>query len=134
MEKVLEASELSDWLRQRCQAEGLSYRQVAARAKVSHTTISTILKGKRPSATTLVKLAKAFSGEGQNQKGMLEDYLLVLGGYRSKRPEVALKEPLARVLDKLSQFDEAELGVVEHFVDFFATLGNGAKSWKGPDH
>lgn len=129
MTNVLEASDMAAWLEQRCRAERLSYRQAAAKAGLSHTTIATIRTGMRPSAATIVKLAKAFSAEGPNHKGVLEDHLLSLCGYRSSRPEVTQSEPLARLLDKLSQFDEEKLKLIEYFVDFSATLGDGTKPW-----
>lgn len=126
----LRVPELATWLEKRCRAERLSYRQAAAKAGLSHATIAAIRKGARPSAATIVKLAKAFSDDGPNQKGVLEDHLLSLCGYRSSRPEVTLNEPLARVLDKLSNFDEEKLKLIEYFIDFSATLGNGDQPWR----
>ncbi len=126
----LEAPTLAGWLEQRCRAEGLSYRRAAAKAGISHATIAAIKNGARPSAATIVKLAKAFSADGPKQKAVLEDYLLGLCGYRSSRPEVPLSEPLARLLDKLAQFDEERLKLIEYFVDFSATLGNGHNPWR----
>lgn len=125
---------LAKWLEQRCHDEGLSYRQAAAKTGVSHATIATIRKGIRPSADTIVKLARAFSEGGQHQTAILEDYLLVLCGYRSHQQEAEFSEPLARLLDKLMKCDEKELELIEYFVDFSATLGNGHKSWKGRSH
>jgi len=111
-------SPLGYWLRERCQADGLSLRKAAAKAGVSHATISDIINGGRPSAATAVKLAKAFSGNGQHQKASLEDFLLTLCGYRSDRAEGRLREPLARLIDKLSEFSDAQLEIMEHFSDF----------------
>ena len=117
-------SSLGYWLRERCQAEGLSLRKAAARAGVSHATISDIISGGRPSAATVVKLAKAFSGNGQHQKAALEDFLLSLCGYRSDRAEGRLREPLARLMDKLSEFSDAQLEIMEHFADFVTKSGD----------
>ena len=124
------AADLAAWLDKKCRTEGLSYRQAAAKAKLSHATIAAIRKGSKPSGATIVKLAKAFSPEGTNQYGMLEDYLLGLCGFRSRRPETVLNEQLARLLDKLSKLDEKRLGLIEYFVDFSATLGDGSQAWR----
>jgi transcriptional regulator with XRE-family HTH domain len=125
-----EAINLATWLEQRCREEGLSYRQAAAKAGISHASIAGIRKGARPSAATIVKLARAFADEGSNQKVVLEDYLLGLCGYRSTRPEITRSEPLARLMDKLSQCDAERLKLIEYFVDFSATLGDGKKPWR----
>ncbi|MBA7527636.1 hypothetical protein ES705_19812 [subsurface metagenome] len=122
-----EAPTLAAWLEERCRVERLSYRQAAAKAMVSHATISAIRKGARPSAAIIVKLAKAFSADGSNQRGVLEDHLLGLCGYRSERSEIKLSEPLARLLDRLSQFDDEQLNAIEHIIEFSARLGN--KTW-----
>lgn len=127
-----EAPNLATWLEQRCREEKLSYRKAATKAGISHATIAQIRKGTRPSAAIVVKLAKAFSNGGSNQKGVLEDYLLGLCGYRSHRQEeVSFSEPVARLLDKLVRCDPRRLELIEYFVDFSATLGNGQKPWKG---
>lgn len=113
--------DLAMWLEKRRNAEGLSLRKVAARTGVSHATIAEIINGDRPSAATIVKLAAAFAGDGQHQRAALEDLLLTLSGYKSK-PE-ALSEPLGRLMDKMSHFNEAQLAVIEEFADFVAKLG-----------
>jgi transcriptional regulator with XRE-family HTH domain len=135
MEDVLEASKipvnpespsLAKWLEERCRKEGLSSRQAAAKVGVSHATIASIKKGIRPSYATIMKLANAFSNNGEHQRAALENHLLNLCGYRSGNvTEVKSSEPLARLMDKLSKLDEGRLKVVESFVDFSATLGNG---------
>jgi transcriptional regulator with XRE-family HTH domain len=109
---------LASWLEDRCRKEHLSLREAAARADVSHTTIAEILNGARPSAETISKLAKAFAGDGRHQREALEDLLLTLSGYRSNRTEGELREPLARLMDKLSQLSDAQLEIMEHFADF----------------
>ena len=117
-----EVPTLSLWLGERCKDEGLSYRKVAARAGVSHATIASIKNGNRPSAATVVKLAAAFGGNGQHQRMATEDILLSLCGYKSKKSE-DISEPLGRLLDKVSHFDESQIKVIEQFVDFVAKVG-----------
>lgn len=124
-----EPATLAQWLEQRCKDEKLSYRQAARKGGVSHATIASIRKGARPSAATVVKLAKAFGNDGNNQKAALEDHLLSLCGYRSERTAPVLSEPLARLLDKLSHFSEEQLKAIEHIIEFSVSLGN--KSWRG---
>lgn len=116
---------LGRWLEQKSREEGLtSLRQVAARTGVSHTTVRDILNSTRPSAETIRKLAKAFGGNGDKEKLALEDHLLVLAGYRTPRPEGEdLGQPLARLIDRLSQFSEPQLNLMEHFADFISKTG-----------
>jgi len=113
---------LADWLEGRCREEHLSLREAAARADLSHTTIAEILNGARPSGETIRKLAKAFGGGGNHQRGALEDLLLTLSGYRSNRTGGQLSEPLARLMDKLSRLSDDQLEVMEHFADFIVKV------------
>lgn len=115
---------LSVWLEKRCKDEGLSYRKAAAMTGVSHATIAEIINGNRPSAATIVKLASAFSGNGQHQKAVLEDLLLSLCGYKSKQSEEEVSEPLGRLMDKVSHLNDAQLSIVEQFADFVAKIGD----------
>jgi len=116
-------STLGGWLQERCQKEGLSLRQAAAKAGLSHATIDDIRKGGGASAETIRKLAQAFGGDGREMLA-LEDKLLVLSGYRSERPEGEdLSEPVARLLDRLSQFSEPQLKLMERFAEFIAGIG-----------
>ena len=112
---------LKQWLEERCQTEHLSLRQAGAKAGLSHATIADIINGARPSADTIKKLAGAFGGNGQLQRIAVEDELLVLSGYRSERPDGEMSEPVARLLDKLTHFSEAQLKVMEHFADFISS-------------
>ena len=66
----------SKWLEERCQEERLSYRQAAARAGLSHSTIAKAFNGARPAADTIKRLAAAFSNDSPRQRVTLEDYLL----------------------------------------------------------
>ncbi len=124
-----EPATLAKWLEKRCKDEKLSYRKAASKAGVSHATIAAIRKGTRPSAATVVKLAEAFGNDGRNQKAALEDHLLGLCGYRSERTDPAPREPLARLLDRLSHFSDEQLKAIENIIDFSVTLGN--QPWRG---
>jgi len=115
-------SNLGEWLKAKCDEERLSLRQVAKKAGVSHQTIAGLMNGKKALPQTIKRLAKAF-GNDHHQTIALEDKLLSLAGYRTERPEEALSEPLARLLDKLSDFDVAQLGIVEQFTDFISKTG-----------
>ena len=110
---------LGQWLQERCQSEHLSLRKAAAETGLSHAAIAAIRKGARPSAVTIKKLVAAFS-DGKNQRLALEDKLLVLAGYRTERPREKLSEPLAQLIDKVREFDEAQIKVMGHFADFLA--------------
>jgi len=109
------------WLRQRCEKEGLSLRQAAAKTGLSHTTISQMLNGGSASPDSIRKLAEAFGGNGQ-LRFVLEDKLLVLAGCRSYRPGEKFSEPLAQVLDKIGQFSESQLKVMSRFADFLSEM------------
>ena len=114
---------LSGWLQDRCQKEGLSLRQASMRTGLSHATIADIIKGTRPSPETIRKLAQAFSQSGDHHRLALEDKLLVLAGFRSERPEEKdVTEPMARLLDQISEFDEARLKIMSRFADFIAAM------------
>lgn len=118
---------LAAWLEKRCKDEKLSYRKAASKAHISHATIAAIKKGNRPSAAIIVKLASAFSDSGLHQRGAVEDLLLRLCGYRSKQDGVEISEPLGRMIDKVSHFNEAQLKIIEQFADFIAKAGEN--SW-----
>ena len=112
---------IGQWLKARCQKEGLSLRQAASKTGLSHATIRDIINGAQASPHTIKKLATAFGGDGRRRL-VLEDKLLTLAGYRSQRPKDELNEPLAGLVDKLSQFSEPQLKLVEHFADFLAEM------------
>ncbi len=123
MDKVDAGECLGGWLKGICQEERLSLRQAAAKTGLSHVTISDIIAGKRPSGETILRLATAFSCDGAHQRLVLEDKLLTLAGYRSGRPEeAALSEPVARLLDKVSRLNEAQLKIMERFADFVSEM------------
>ncbi len=114
--------DLGGWLEEKCQSEGLSLRQAAAKTGLSHATIREIINGGSASPESIRKLARAFGGDGRHGLA-LEDKLLILAGCRTPRPEgEELSEPLARLIDKLSQFKETQLKIVGHFVDFLGEM------------
>jgi len=115
------ADGLSKWLRERCKQEGLSLRQAAAKTGLSHATIRDIMNGGGASPETIRKLVRAFGGDGRVGLA-LEDELLVLAGYRRHRPDEKLAEPIAELLDRLSQMREPQLRMMAHFADFLAEM------------
>ena len=110
---------LSEWLEDRCHREHLSLRKAAAKTGLSHATIRDIINGSGATPETIRKLVAAFGG-GENQRFALEGKLLVLAGYRTERPREKLSEPLAQLIDKVREFDEAQIKVMGHFADFLA--------------
>jgi transcriptional regulator with XRE-family HTH domain len=116
---------IAGWLTQKCREQHLSLRQAAAKASISHTTLTKIKNGSRPTAATISKLAEAFSNDGPSQRAALEDHLLTLCGYRTTYPEETERsEPLARLIDKLSKFDDEQLRLMEILVDFCTSIGD----------
>ena len=113
------ASNLGEWLKAKCDGDRLSLRQVAKKAGLSHQTIAGLMDGKRALPQTIKRLAKAFSDD-HHQTIALEDKLLCLAGYRTERPEEELSEPVARLLDKLGQFNQSQLMIMEQFADFIS--------------
>lgn len=118
---------LKEWLEEKCQSERLSLRKAGIKASLSHATIADIMKGARPSVETIKKLAVAFGGDGHRQALAVEDKLLTLCGFRSERPE-EVSEPLACLLDKLSEFTESQLKVMERFAEFLSAMASEEKS------
>jgi transcriptional regulator with XRE-family HTH domain len=102
----------------------LSYRQAAARAGLSHSTIYDIINGARPSADTIKKLAAAFSNDGYHYKRALEIALLYRCGYLLAEPEITLSEPVARLVDKIGPFTTDQLELMVQFADYIAKVGN----------
>ena len=120
---------IATWLEERCREESLSLRKASAKTSLSHATIADIIKGVHPSPETIKKLAVAFSTSGNNHKLALEDKLLILAGYRSERPkEKELTEPMARLLDRLSEFNEPQLKVMARFAEFLTEMQNDIKT------
>ena len=62
-------------------------------------------------------MARYFGGDGRRRL-MLEDQLLVLAGYRAEIPEEdELSEPMARLMDTVSQFSESQIEILNRFAD-----------------
>lgn len=116
----MQPTNVGEWLRARCQEEGLSLRQAAAKTGLSHVTIADIMNGTQASPQTIRKLAMSFGGDG-HQGQVLEDKLLTLAGFRSQRVG-ELSEPMAELMDKLSQFSEPQLKLMGHFADFISKV------------
>lgn len=113
---------LGSWLEEKCKNEGLSLRQAAAKTGLSHSTLADIRKGNsNVSGETIKKLARYFGGDG-TRRLVLEDQLLVLAGYRTERPEDELSEPIARLMDTLSQFNKQQLKIMACFGEFLAEI------------
>ncbi len=130
MQSVSKTPSLATWLAGRCKQEKLSYRTAAARTGISHGTIAAIIKGVRPSAVTIGKLAKAFGTNGQNHVAELEDELLGLCGYRSAHPVTRASGPVSILRYKLVTLNDAQLKLVESFVNYCAMPGTELKLWK----
>ncbi len=132
---------LALWLEDRLRSGHLSLRQAAAKTGLSHATIADILNGQRPYPETVMKLARAFGGDGQ-QRLALEDHLLVLAGYRTERHEEELSESMAELMDRVRKFDEPQLKIMVRFADFLieieskqkVALEKGLGAWKNKNH
>lgn len=111
---------VGQWLKEKCDSEKLSLRQTAAKTGLSHATIGDIIKGCRPSPSTIAKLAKAFGGNGYHGLA-LQDKLLTLAGLRSQQKE-KVPEPIAQLLDKLTGFNQAQLRMMSRFADFISEM------------
>jgi len=114
---------LGSWLEEKCKSEGLSLRQAAVKTGLSHSTLANIRKGNsNVSGETIKKLARYFGGDGTRGRLVLEDRLLVLAGYRTERRKDELSEPMARLMDILSQFSKQQLKIIAHFAEFLAEM------------
>lgn len=114
-------SGLGQWLRDKCQQEQMSLRETGERTGLSHATIQVIMKGGRPSAETVRKLAHAFSKDGSNHRLALEDELLTRAGYRSPSANM-LSEPVAELVDIITDFNEPQLKVLREFAIYLIKL------------
>lgn len=111
------------WLEEKCKSEGLSLRQAAAKTGLSHSTLANIRQGNtKVRGETIKKLARYFSGDGTRKRLVLEDRLLVLAGYRTERPEDGPSEPMARLMDTVSQFSKQQFKIIAHFAEFLAEM------------
>ncbi len=115
-------SGFGQWLKEMCQKQGFSLRQVAAKTGLSHGTIEGLIKGASPAPETIKRLAHSFAGDG-NERLALEDSLLILAGYRTQRPEGQdLSQPLARLLDRVAHFDEVKLKLMADFAEYLTRM------------
>ena len=116
------SSGLGAWLKDKCAKENLSLRQAADKTGLSHATVAQVIKSNSASPSTIKKLAQAFGGNGVSRL-TLEDQLLMLAGYRSEHPDgTEPTEAMARVLDRLGQFDERKLKILSRFADFLCEM------------
>lgn len=113
---------IGEWLDEQCKQRGLSLRQAADKTGLSHATIRDIRNNGTASAESIRKLAQTFGGDN-HEKLALEDKLLVLAGYRTPRPEgEELSQPLARLMDLVSGFSEAQLKLMARFAEFLSEM------------
>ena len=113
---------LGEWLQQKCRKEGLSLREAGRKAGLSHSTIRDIISGHSiPFPETIRKLARAFT-DGHHSAVALENTMLVLAGHVTEREAKELSEPMARLLDIISDFSEPQLKVMTRFADFLADM------------
>lgn len=120
----MQTSGVGEWLKERCQREGLSLREAGAKADLSHGTIEGIIKGACPAPETIKKLARAFGGNGQQQTLALEDSLLILAGYRTERPD-DISQALGRLIDLVTDFDDTRLKLMGDFAEYLARMEQG---------
>ncbi len=113
---------LGQWLEERCHREHLSLRQTAARTGLSHTTISDVFRGNHPSPETIRKLARGFAGDGTNEMLALEDQLLILGGYRTPRPEEKVSVAMATLMDRVRGLSQPQLEMMVSFAGFLREI------------
>lgn len=114
---------MGSWREDRCRKEGLSLCEAATKIGLSHATIGDIMKSSRACPETIRKLAQTFSQSGGHHRFALEDKLLTLAGYRSKRPQQQdISETLARLMDIVSEFSEANLKIMVWFAEFIAEI------------
>lgn len=115
---------LGDCLRAKCRTEGWSLRQAGIKTGISHTTMAAIVNGSRSvSAVTVKKLAQAFSASGGHHRGVMEDELLILAGYRPRRPKGQdLSQPQAQLLDAASGLTERQIRLLISLGEFMAEL------------
>lgn len=97
-------------------------RRAVTKTGLSHATIGDTINGGSVSSESIKKLAQAFGGDG-NERLALEDTLLVLASHRTRRPEgQELSQPLARLMDIVSRFNEPQLKLMAHFAEFLAKM------------
>lgn len=118
----MEEQNIGQWLQERCMAEHLSFREAATKTGLSHATIRDAIYVGHPSPQTIIKLAQAFAN-GTKEQLALEDYLLVLAGHRTPRPDEGFNEPLAQLLDAVRGFNEPRLKLMKDVANFIVEIG-----------
>ncbi len=118
---VQSVQSLAQWLKERCKKEGLSLREAARKAGLSHATIAGIVRGRRASPKTIRQLAAVFAPYGINQRLALEDHLLILAGCRTPR-EGERTEAWGQLLDTLLLLNERQIEWVERFAHFLSEI------------
>jgi len=120
--ELIKADGLGQWLQQECDSHHLSLRGAGEKTGLSHSTIRDIVNGNTPNPDTIKKLAIAFSSGDHHEKA-LEDKLLILAGHRTERQEENISEPLARLLDIISDFSNEQVKMMTRFADFLRNMG-----------
>lgn len=118
MEK--QTSGVGEWLKERCQREGLSLREAGVKTGLSHGTIESVIGGNSPSPETIKKLARAFGGNSQ-QGLALEDSLLIMAGYRTERSG-DMSQALGRLIDLVADFDDTRLKLMGDFAEYLERM------------
>ena len=117
---------LAGWLQRKCDEEHLSLRGAGEKIGVSNGTIASVLRGKRPSVDTIDKLAIAFSSNGQYERTSLKDWMLSKCGYRNNNEKGEMRQPIARLMDKVTNFNDEQLKIMEQFAEFINRSGFSA--------
>ncbi|KKN86953.1 hypothetical protein LCGC14_0262220 [marine sediment metagenome] len=113
---------IGEWLEEQCKGQGLSLRQAADKTGLSHATIRDIRHNGAASPESIKKLAIAFGGDNHEMLA-LEDKLLVLAGYRTSRSQgEEPSQPMARLMDLVAGFSEAELKLMARFAGFLSGM------------
>ncbi|MBA7716538.1 hypothetical protein ES703_125611 [subsurface metagenome] len=113
---------IGEWLDEQCNRQGLSLRQAADKTGLSHATIRGIRNNGSASPLSIKKLAEAFGGDN-NERLTLEDELLALAGYRTRRAQGAEpSQPLARLMDLVGGFSESQLKLMSRFAEFLSGM------------
>ncbi len=89
MEKPVRGG-IGQWLKARCQKEGLSLRQAASKTGLSHATIADIMSGAQASPQTIKKLATAFGGDGPAEGWYWRISCLPLPAIEASGPRMSL--------------------------------------------
>ena len=109
------------WLQKECDRNKLSLRAAGEKTGLSHSTIRDIVNGSIPNPDTIRKLANAFSDGNQHEQA-LENKLSILAGHRTEHQVGSINEPVARLLDIISEFSEQQVMLLVRFADFLDNM------------